>query len=103
MSFLAALFAFLQTPVGSAAVAAIPGLVTELFTIGHQKGLVTAKDIADYLSTQEAFDTLVPKKDAPPVVLPPGAVPPVGPPTCPAGTHWVPMLLVPGGGACLPD
>lgn len=62
MPFLATLFAFLQTPVGAAAVAAIPGLVEELFSIGHQKGLVTTKEIADYIASQEGFDTLVPKK-----------------------------------------
>jgi hypothetical protein len=62
MTFIATLFAFLQTPVGIAAVSAIPNLVTELFTIANQKGLVTTKDIADYLASQEAFDTLCPKK-----------------------------------------
>jgi hypothetical protein len=101
MPFLATLFAFLQTPVGAAAVAAIPGLVTELFTIGHQKGSVTAKDIADYLATQEAFDTFVPKHT--PIVVPPGAVPPSGPPVCPAGTHWQAVAGAPGGGFCVPD
>ncbi len=65
MPFLTVLFAFLQTPVGTAAVAAIPGLVTELFAIGHQKGLVTAKDIADYIASQQAFDALVPQKPTP--------------------------------------
>jgi hypothetical protein len=60
--FLAALLAFVATPAGEAAVAAIPGLVGQLFTIGAQKGLITAQDIADYLASQQAFDTLVPKK-----------------------------------------
>jgi hypothetical protein len=64
MTFLASLLAFVQTPVGQAAVAAIPGLVQQLFTIGMQKGLVSAKDIADYLATQQAFDTLCPQKPA---------------------------------------
>jgi hypothetical protein len=65
VTFLATLFAFLQTPVGEAAVAAIPGLVSQLFAIGHQSGAVTAADIAAYLSSQQAFDSLVPQKPQP--------------------------------------
>ena len=68
MAFLATLLAFLETPTGKAAVAAIPGLVTDLFTIGAQKGLVTSADVASYLASQQAFDTLCPAKPAPAVV-----------------------------------
>lgn len=34
---------------------------------------------------------------------PPNSVPPVGPPTCPAGYHWLAAAGAPGGGACVPD
>ena len=64
MTFLAALIAFVETPTGQAAVKAIPSLVTDLFSIGAQKGLVTSADIATYLSAQSTFETLCPAKPA---------------------------------------
>lgn len=59
---LAALFAFIETPAGIAAVTAIPNLVEQVITIGAQKGQITAADIAEYVASQQAFDKLVPKK-----------------------------------------
>lgn len=69
MPFLATLLAFLETPTGLAAVAALPNLVTDLFRIGAQKGLITADDVATYIGAQSTFDALVPKKVATPAVI----------------------------------
>lgn len=62
MTFIAALVAFVQTPVGIAAIAAIPNLVSTILGDALKKGTITVADITAYLSTQEAFDTLVPKR-----------------------------------------
>jgi hypothetical protein len=62
MTFIAALVAFVESPVGVAAIAAIPNLISTILGDAIKKGAVTAADITAYLSTQEAFDTLVPKR-----------------------------------------
>jgi hypothetical protein len=64
MGFLAALVAFCATPAGQATVVAIPGLVEKIVADAVKSGKITAKDVGDYLSTQEAFDTLVPPRKA---------------------------------------
>ena len=62
MQILLALAAFIETPAGAAAVAAIPTLAGDIISIWHKSGVLTTQMIADYLATQQAFDTLVPKK-----------------------------------------
>jgi hypothetical protein len=62
MTFLASLIAFVESPVGTALIAKIPNLVETIIADAVAKGAVTSADIIAYLGTQEAFDTLVPKK-----------------------------------------
>lgn len=62
MTALAALVAFISTPAGSAILAEIPTLVTDIIGIWHKSGVLTAQMVADYLASAEAFDVLVPKK-----------------------------------------
>ena len=65
MQALLALGAFIETPLGQAIVAAIPTLVGDIVKIWHQNGTVSTQEIATYLASQAAFDTLVPKKVTP--------------------------------------
>ena len=62
MNLLATLFAFVQTPVGSALLAEIPTLVTDVIGIWHKSGALTTQMVADYLASAPAFNTLVPQK-----------------------------------------
>ena len=73
MTALAALVAFISTPAGSAILLEIPTLVKDVIGIWHQNGTLTTKMIADYLASQQAFDTLVPLR-SPGVVAVPLAV-----------------------------
>ena len=50
---------------------------------------------------EKAYQYTFPITPAP--ALPPGSVPPTGPPACPAGYHWLAAAGAPGGGACVPD
>ena len=62
MTALAALLAFVETPAGGAILAAIPTLVTDVISIWTKAGVLNAQMVADYLSSAQAFDQLVPKK-----------------------------------------
>ena len=64
MQLLLALGAFVETPVGQAVLSAIPTLVSDVVSIWHKSGVLTAQEVADYLATQKAFDQLVPKKNS---------------------------------------
>lgn len=57
-----ALLAFVETPLGKAILAAIPTLVNDVITIWHQNGTLKTSDVAAYLASQQAFDTLCPPK-----------------------------------------
>lgn len=62
MTALAALMAFVESPVGAAIVAEVPTLVTDVIGIWHKSGVLTTQMVADYLASAQAFDVLVPKK-----------------------------------------
>ena len=60
---LAALVAFVESPVGVAFIAKVPTLVQDIIGIWHSNGtLPSAQVIADYLASAQAFNTLVPPK-----------------------------------------
>ena len=64
MNALLALLAFIETPVGSALLAKIPTLVTDVIGIWQKSGALTTQMVADYLASQQAFDTLCPQRPA---------------------------------------
>jgi hypothetical protein len=64
MNVIAALVAFIESPAGAAVIAVMPNLVNDVISIWHTQGVLTPQAIADYLKSQQAFDTLVPKKPA---------------------------------------
>jgi hypothetical protein len=56
------LLAFIDTPLGKAIIAVIPTFVNDVVAIWHQNGTIKTQDVADYLASQKAFDTLCPPK-----------------------------------------
>jgi hypothetical protein len=64
MNALLALIAFIETPTGSALLAKIPTLVTDVIGIWQKSGVLTTQMVADYLASAPAFATLCPQRPA---------------------------------------
>jgi hypothetical protein len=62
MTLIMSLLAFVNTPLGQALVKVVPTLVEDVIGIWHKSGVVTDKDIVDYIASQKSFDDLVPKR-----------------------------------------